>query len=392
MNTEVLTVDKDGRIAPIKDAKWMRDLIAEGKHSGTQKVIVNAISADGKTTDSCTVTVNFRYDDVELSKNTESFDLVLTQTRRTNDPAAVWSGNVTKKIDASVWTANGLSNNAIWQTEDDTLLITDQSGNITPVINAKWMLDIIADKKYAGTKITAVDALSMDKNTKDSCNVTLNFKYEDVELSENAKTMDVVITASGNRSNPTYTVTGNMAQLTAALHSINLDEKKVVWSSSNNKIITVDANGKLAFVIPKDANGKYVITNSEFIKAAMNNYNGGYTNTAKVVINAASEDGRMSDQCNVTIKLKYVNNTYSSRGGGGGGGGSSSGGGGGSSSSGVTPSGTKTSNTTLPSYVVSGTWVQDNTGKWLFTTTGANGRTYAGEWAAVHNPYADTSK
>ncbi|MFU7518177.1 hypothetical protein AB4668_20785, partial [Clostridium sp. HCS.1] len=23
MNTEVLTVDKDGRIAPIKDAKWM---------------------------------------------------------------------------------------------------------------------------------------------------------------------------------------------------------------------------------------------------------------------------------------------------------------------------------------------------------------------------------
>lgn len=392
MNTEVLTVDKDGRIAPIKDAKWMRDLIAEGKHSGTQKVIVNAVSADGKTTDSCTVTVNFRYDDVELSKNTESFDLVLTQTRRTNDPAAVWSGNVTKKIDASVWTANGLSNNAIWQTEDDTLLITDQSGNITPVINAKWMLDIIADKKYAGTKITAVDALSMDKNTKDSCNVTLNFKYEDVELSENAKTMDVVITASGNRNNPTYTITGNTAQLAAALHSVNPDEKKVVWSSSNNAVITVDANGNLAFVVPKDANGKYVMTNSEFIKAAMNNYNGGYTNTAKVVINAASEDGRMSDQCNVTVKLKYVNNTYSSSGGGGGGGGSSSGGGGGSSSSGVTPSGTKTSKTTLPSYVVSGTWVQDNTGKWLFTTTGASGRTYANEWAAVHNPYADTSK
>lgn len=388
---EVLTVDKDGRIAPVKDAQWMKDIIASGQHSGTQKVIVNAISEDGMTTDSCTVTVNFRYDDVELSKNAETFDLVLTQTRRTNNPASVWSGNVTKKLDASVWTANGKSNNAIWQTEDDTLLITDQSGNITPIVGAKWMMDIVKDKKYSGTKITAVDALSMDKNTKDSCNVTLNFKYEDVELSENQKTMNVVITASGNRNNPTYTITGDTAQLTAALHSVNPDEKKVVWTSSNNAIITVDANGKLAFVVPKDEKGNYIMSNSEFIKAAMNNYNGGYTNAANLVINAASADGRMSDQCNLKVNLKYVNNTYSTSGGGGGGG-SSSGGGGGSSSSGVTPGGTTTSRTTLPNYVVTGTWVQDATGKWLFTTTGKDGRTYANEWAAVHNPYADTSK
>lgn len=303
-NMAVLTVDKDGRIAPVKDAEWMKEIVESGKHSGTQTVIVNAVSEDGKTTDSCTVTINFRYDEVVLSKNTENFDLVLTQTRRTNDPASVWSGNVTKKLDASVWTENGKSNNAIWQTEDDTLLITDQSGNITPIINAKWMLDIIEDGKYAGTKVTAVDALSIDKNTKDSCNVTLNFKYEDVEMSENAKTMDVVITASGRRSNPTYTISGNMDQLAAILNSINPDESAIVWTSSNTAIITVDGNGKLNFVVPMDENGNYRLTDSSFIKDAMNNYSSGYTNTAAIVINAASEDGRMSDQCNVTVNLK----------------------------------------------------------------------------------------
>ena len=75
----------------------------------------------------------------------------------------------------------------------------------------------------------------------------------------------------------------------------------------------------------------------------------------------------MADQCNVKINLKYIDNTYSSSGGGGGGGGGgghSSGGGGGST--GVTPSGTKTQNTTLPSYVVSGQWTQVANGKWLF--------------------------
>ena len=94
----------------------------------------------------------------------------------------------------------------------------------------------------------------------------------------------------------------------------------------------------------------------------------------------------MADQCNVKINLKYIDNTYSSSGGGGGGGGGGHSSGGGGGSTGVTPSGTKTQNTTLPSYVVSGQWTQAANGKWLFTS----GRTYANEWAAVSNPYADT--
>ena len=38
-----------------------------------------------------------------------------------------------------------------------------------------------------------------------------------------------------------------------------------------------------------------------------------------------------------------------------------------------------------PAGAVTGTWVQNAAGRWLFT---GNGRTFASEWAYIHNPYA----
>lgn len=46
---------------------------------------------------------------------------------------------------------------------------------------------------------------------------------------------------------------------------------------------------------------------------------------------------------------------------------------------------TKAAGPSLPSYVVTGTWVQNAVGQWMFAD---QARTYAKEWAAVHNPYA----
>ena len=70
-------------------------------------------------------------------------------------------------------------------------------------------------------------------------------------------------------------------------------------------------------------------------------------------------------------------------------GGSGGGTGGGSTARAVTPTGAAVSTASLPSYVVSGTWIQNGEGRWLFSD---GTRTYAGEWAAVHNPYADSSR
>ena len=43
----------------------------------------------------------------------------------------------------------------------------------------------------------------------------------------------------------------------------------------------------------------------------------------------------------------------------------------------------------IPEYVVAGNWRKNADGSWQFE---AGGRSYASEWAAVHNPYADPAK
>ena len=111
------------------------------------------------------------------------------------------------------------------------------------------------------------------------------------------------------------------------------------------------------------------------------------------LVTAVSEDqthGHIQAQCRVRIAFATVDETVPkfSTGGSGGGGSSkgSGGGGGGGGSTGITSGGvTKAAGPSLPSYVVTGTWVQNAAGQWMFAD---QARTYAKEWAAVHNPYA----
>ncbi len=117
--------------------------------------------------------------------------------------------------------------------------------------------------------------------------------------------------------------------------------------------------------------------------------------TWEELVTAVSEDqthGHIQAQCRVRIAFVTVDETVArvSTGGSGGGGSSSKGsGGGGSSSTGITSGGVTTAaGPSLPSYVVTGTWMQNAAGQWMFAD---KERTYAKEWAAVHNPYASTA-
>ena len=116
-----------------------------------------------------------------------------------------------------------------------------------------------------------------------------------------------------------------------------------------------------------------------------------YTATTKVNVSASS--GASTDVCVVTLNIKVTDNTYSGGSSSGGGGGHSGGGGGGGGS---TKSSTATSTgsgpaASVPSYVVKdGAWGFDpQTGKWSYVASGAK---IANSWAAILNPYADTSK
>lgn len=396
----IVTVDSDGRVFVNKDT-WMKEIINAAQnygtdlHSGVKTAVITAKHpVTGATADSCQITVNFRYDQVIVDKTAETYNLVLTQTSRTNNPSVVWSGNDIRKINAKVFVDAGLNNNPYWVSEDRGIVTVDEAGNIEPVINAEWQKKIVEEHKFSGQKKVAVHATNDSSSIKDSCNVTLNFRYENVEMEENAKSMELVLTASGNRSNPTYTITGNTAAVSAILNSARDGETKVVYSSSDTNTVIVDEIGNVVLVLPENMSGTAFSSNvSEYIKEAMKHAytsSNPYVSTAQVVITAASEDGRMADQCNLTLNMKYVDNTYSSSGGGGGSSSGSSGGGGGSSSKGVSPSGSKQSTATgLPSYVLKGgNWIQDAKGNWFYS----NGHTFTDEWAAVQNPYADPAK
>ena len=64
-------------------------------------------------------------------------------------------------------------------------------------------------------------------------------------------------------------------------------------------------------------------------------------------------------------------------------------GGGSHSSKTVATSGTTPAASSLPEYVVRGTWTEAEQHKWTFRD---DTRTYASEWAAIYNPYADKPK
>lgn len=404
---DIVTVNKDGRVYVNEDT-WIKDIIDAAKndynndvHSGTKTVTVTAKHpTTGATADTCIFTVNFRYDQAIMDHNEDVFTVIKTQTSRTINPSAVWSGNDIRKINAKIHVGPGSSNNVTWTSEDSKIVTVDDAGNIQPVINADWMNEIVANKKYAGQKKVAINADNDRLTVRDSDNVTVNFIYEDVEMAENNKTMDFTITATGNRSYPTYTVTGTTsAKLAAALHSSDATETGIDWRSSDSKLLTVDGNGKITLVLPTVTDKNGVVSQAQastfrdnahaLIQEALKHgwtANNNYITSGNVVITAASKDNRMADQCTVKLNIKFVDNTYSSSSGGG----SSTSSGGGGGATGVTTSGTKSaSNVQNPPYVISGgQWSQDAYGKWIYT----NGRTFTDEWAALSNPYADPAK
>lgn len=392
----LIKVDTDGRVFVNKDT-WMREIIRDAQNyeadtlSGTRTATVTAKHpVTGATADTCQITINFRYDQAKLDRNQEEYNLVLTQTSRTNKPAVKWSGNEARRLNARINLEPGVNNTPHWFTEDASVVSVDENGTIKPAINTDWQNEIIAQHKFFGQKKTAVNVENMGGNVKDSCNIMVNFHFENIEMAENQKTLDVKLVASGSRSNPSYSIEGNNGSVSAVLNSAREGETNIVYTSSDSSVLMIGADGKLALVVPEQMSGTAFSSNaSSFIREAMRHpytASNPYVTTGNLVVTASSEDGRMSDQCNLAVRLTYIDNTYAS----GGGSSSGGGGGGGSSSKGTSPGGSMSSTATgLPSYVLKGgEWIQNALGHWLYS----NGRIFTNEWAAVQNPYADSAK
>ena len=167
----------------------------------------------------------------------------------------------------------------------------------------------------------------------------------------------------------------------------NQYDDRVQWSVSDESVLSVDSGGKL---LPK--------TDAQWISDVVDStaYKKRKEEQKIVWLTARTVDNGLENRIPVTLKLIVENEVAPYMRGSGNSGGASSGslsgssGGTGRSSSATTVFGVQNAaSAMLPEYVVTGTWIQNAAGRWLFTD---QKRTFADEWAAVHNPYADSAK
>ncbi len=243
-------------------------------------------------------------------------------------------------------------------------------------------------------------------------------RVEGLRLNHADITLTVVRRLTGSRSNPAETVTCSQPVVLAA-EAVPAQPwlKNVSWKDAGGgalvELSAFGVNGENCKVgVRFDADGK---SNPAWIQNVINADNEKRKQDAwarlegravvKEQVTATSEDrthGVITAVCNVTIVFETVDERVGYRPSGGGdgssGGGSSSGSsvsggpaGSGASGSpaGMTALGKSGAAPGLPPYVVSGTWLQNDAGRWRFAD---QQRTYANEWAAVHNPYADPAR
>lgn len=383
---------KNAVVRAVKDARWIQNMIAEdqGIHEadpykklngkGSRKVYVTVTADDtlgNKQTASCEVLVNFITEDrtviipekVSLNHTALVFDLT---DEIVGEAENVQSGYDAQKLAAVVEPGLGAKEDyepydrsVIWSSSDPAA-VTVKDGMAVPVKNAEWIIQ--AGKRapyYAEKTVTITAAAEGNPDAAAVCETRLTYRRKCLELDKHQLNFDLILTKSGSRSHPAVSWSGTDGQkLSAAKYHIGGDS---VWTQSGD-FLTIDAEGNIGPDL-----------NAGWLGEARKKYP--YTGQAKTLVTAKCGD--FQDSCEVTLNFKVIDKTYSSGGSGSSGGGSSSGGR--STSSGITTSGTTNKLVEVPEGSVTGTWIQDGAGNWLFTS---NGRTYAGEWGLIHNPYA----
>ncbi len=125
-----------------------------------------------------------------------------------------------KKLTAKV-TPENASQSVIWSSSDPFVVTVDSKGNISAKAKGEAVITVkTADKGYSGKGYSA------------SCKITVKIKPESIKISGNETTL--------------YTT--RSTKLTVTVYPSDTDFKSVEWSSSKEKVATVDKNGKVTAV------------------------------------------------------------------------------------------------------------------------------------------------
>lgn len=407
--------DPDGKNNPA----WIQNIInadnsaktADGGYrkldgSGSCTETVTATSEDqthGDVTAECRLTLNFRTDDqtvihpegISLSKDNLVYDLAFQyesdeksalKTKTGFGVRDILTATVIPNIEET--DAHKPYNRSVKWSSSDPDALTVKDGTLTVNDNASWIQDVMKQAPYKAEKHVTIMAVTEDGEKAAQCVVTLRFQATLMKTDPDQESFEIVLRKTGRRSSPALSWSGVDARKITTSFYGKESSVSAVYTVNNQNLLTVAADGT---IIPTVTDGNGVVT-AEWIKNAMNMYP--YSAETSAVVTVAASDGSMKKEIPVKLKFSVKDETYSggSSGGGGGGGGSSSGGGHSSGSasvagaSGVAGPG---SGSSLPSYVVRGSWSQDASGRWQFSS---EERIYKNEWAAIYNPYADAAK
>ena len=196
------------------------------------KAAITVTTEDGAKTAKCEVTVNKRIYPVE-SVSLDKTSLELTEGDKTTLTATVLPENASNK-------------NVAWTSSDEKVATVSANGEVTAVAPGK-----------AAITVTTEDGVKTAK-----CEVTVNKRIYPVESVFLDKT-SLELTE------------GDKATLTATVLPDNATNKNVSWSSSDEKVATVSANGEVTAVAP-----------------------------GKAAITVTTEDGAKTAKCEVTINKR----------------------------------------------------------------------------------------
>lgn len=181
-NTDVATVNSSGVVTTITP--------------GT--TIITATTQDGNKTATCEITVN-NVAVTDVSLNPSSAKIAIDETLQ---------------LTPTVMPSNAVNKNISWNSDNTDVATVSQSGLVKPVALGDAVITVTSE----------------DGNKTASCSITVALiPVTSIAIKDTAMNLSV----------------GELQTLTAAIAPLNASNKTVSWSSSDDLITTVDANGKI---------------------------------------------------------------------------------------------------------------------------------------------------
>ena len=126
--------------------------------------------------------------------------MVYTDDSRTNSVKSHWTGDDKIQLKAHISDESGLDVTPVWETSDPDIVTVDADGRVS-VNKDTWIADMIAkaqdynEDTHSGSRTVTVTAKHPTTGaTADTCQITVNFRYDKVIVDKTAETYSLIMT------------------------------------------------------------------------------------------------------------------------------------------------------------------------------------------------------